>query len=59
MSRVVVNEGILRWASERAGLTPIDIENRLPGFPQWITGEQAYVAAIRQVGKDYPDAPWR
>lgn len=49
MSRVVVNEGILWWASERAGLTPIDIENRLPGFPQWIIGERK--PTLRQLDK--------
>lgn len=49
MSRVVVNERILWWALERAGLTPTDIKNRLPGLQQWITGERQ--PALRQLDK--------
>jgi Zn-dependent peptidase ImmA (M78 family) len=39
MSRVAVNEGVLRWAIDRAGLTPDGLESKFPKIRQWVEGK--------------------
>ncbi|MBI5407165.1 MAG: ImmA/IrrE family metallo-endopeptidase [Nitrospirae bacterium] len=39
ISRVAVREGVLRWAVNRAGLTPDDLQKKFPKIQQWVTGE--------------------
>ncbi|MDE3244299.1 MAG: helix-turn-helix transcriptional regulator, partial [Nitrospirota bacterium] len=38
MSRVAVNERVLRWALERAGLTFATLERKFPKIRQWERG---------------------
>ena len=39
MSRVTVNQEVLRWAMGRSGLELDDLEQRFPKIRQWATGE--------------------
>lgn len=39
MSRVAVNEGVLRWAVHRSGLTLDRLKDKFPKIRQWATGE--------------------
>jgi Zn-dependent peptidase ImmA (M78 family) len=39
MSRVAVNEGVLRWAIDRAGLTPDGLQSKFPKIRQWVEGK--------------------
>lgn len=39
MTRVPVNPSLLRWARERAGLTPADLAGRFPKLEAWEAGE--------------------
>lgn len=39
MNRVAIKESVLRWAVDRAGLTPDDLQHRFPKIGQWVTGE--------------------
>jgi len=39
MSKVVVKEGVLRWALDRSGRTPDALVSKFPKIEQWITGE--------------------
>ncbi len=39
MSRVAVNEGVLRWAVHRSGLRLEELQNKFPKIRQWATGD--------------------
>jgi len=39
MRKVAIKENILRWAVNRAGLTPDALQQKFPKIQQWITGE--------------------
>jgi Zn-dependent peptidase ImmA (M78 family) len=39
MGRVAINEGVLLWAIDRAGLTPDGLESKFPKIRQWVAGE--------------------
>ncbi len=39
MNRVAINEGVLLWALDRAGLTPDLLQSKFPKIEQWISGE--------------------
>ncbi len=39
MTRVAVRPEMLRWAVERAGLVPDDLQARFTKFPEWLEGE--------------------
>lgn len=39
MSRVAVNEVVLRWALQRSGITPLDIQHKFP-IREWLSGEK-------------------
>jgi Zn-dependent peptidase ImmA (M78 family) len=39
MGRVAINEGVLLWAIDRAGLTPDGLESKFPKIRQWVDGE--------------------
>lgn len=39
MTRVAVRPEMLRWAVERAGLVPDDMQARFAKFPEWLDGE--------------------
>ncbi len=38
MSRVAVNESVLRWAIERSGLSRGALQEKFPKLQQWIAG---------------------
>ncbi|TSA12560.1 MAG: ImmA/IrrE family metallo-endopeptidase [Deltaproteobacteria bacterium] len=38
MGRVAINEGVLLWAIDRAGLTPDGLESKFPKIRQWVDG---------------------
>lgn len=39
MGRVAINEGVLLWAIDRAGLTPDGLQSKFPKIRQWVDGE--------------------
>jgi Zn-dependent peptidase ImmA (M78 family) len=39
MRRVAINEGVLLWAIDRAGLTPDSLQSKFPKIIQWVKGE--------------------
>jgi Zn-dependent peptidase ImmA (M78 family) len=39
MGRVAINEGVLRWAIDRSGLTQERLQNKFPKIRQWVAGE--------------------
>ena len=39
MTRVAIRPEMLRWAVERAGLVPDDLQARFTKFPEWLEGE--------------------
>jgi len=39
MSRVSINEGVLRWAASRSGFTLDALQSRFPKIQQWAAGE--------------------
>ena len=39
MSRVAINESLLRWAIDRSGLTPDGLQSKFPKIRQWVDGE--------------------
>jgi Zn-dependent peptidase ImmA (M78 family) len=39
MSRVAIKKSVLRWAVDRASLTPDDLQHKFPKIRQWATGE--------------------
>ncbi len=39
MTRAPVRTEMLRWAIERAGVDPLDLQGRFPKLPQWVDGE--------------------
>jgi Zn-dependent peptidase ImmA (M78 family) len=39
MGRVAINEGVLLWAIDRAGLTPDGLQSRFPKIRQWVDGK--------------------
>jgi Zn-dependent peptidase ImmA (M78 family) len=39
MSRVAINESVLRWAIDRSGLTQDRLQTKFPKIRQWIDGE--------------------
>ncbi len=48
MSRVAVNEAVLRWALQRSGITPLDIQDKFP-IREWLSGEKK--PTLRQLEK--------
>ncbi|MEW6658058.1 MAG: ImmA/IrrE family metallo-endopeptidase [Thermodesulfobacteriota bacterium] len=40
MGRVAINEGVLRWAIDRSGLTQDRLQTKFPKIRQWVTGEK-------------------
>ena len=40
MGRVAINEGVLLWAIDRAGLTPDSLESKFPKIRQWVDGAE-------------------
>jgi len=47
MSRVAVKEEILRWAIDRSGLAPDDLQRKVPKIRQWLIGES--LPTLRQL----------
>ena len=39
MGRVAINEGVLRWAIDRSGLTQDRLQTKFPKIGQWVAGE--------------------
>ncbi len=39
MSKVTINEAVLLWAIDRAGLTPDSLESKFPKIRQWVDGK--------------------
>jgi Zn-dependent peptidase ImmA (M78 family) len=39
MGRVAINEGVLLWAIDRAGLTPDGLESKFPKIQRWVDGK--------------------
>jgi Zn-dependent peptidase ImmA (M78 family) len=39
MGRVAINEGVLLWAMDRAGLTPDSLQAKFPKIWQWVDGQ--------------------
>ena len=52
MSRVAVSEHVLRWAIERADLTPDDLVPQFPKIREWISGvAQPTVPQLREFAR--------
>ncbi len=52
MGKAVINEGVLRWALDRSGLTVDALRGKFPRIRQWITGEsQPTVRRLNMLAK--------